>query len=117
MFRWHPRHRGLPEWTFRTILATKAVGLPVFGYPITPAYDAPIRSGRILSQMVERNRLEYHAEFRPPYDVLLGRLGEDLLKHVAVNGGASRPGRPNQAAISHPRHAIQSAIRSQGLAF
>lgn len=55
-------------------------GLPVFGYPITPAYDAPVRSGSILAQMVERNRLEYHAELSPPYDVLLGRLGEDLLQ-------------------------------------
>jgi hypothetical protein len=54
-------------------------GLPVFGYPITPAYDAPVRAGTILSQVIERNRLEYHPELRPPYDVLLGRLGDDLL--------------------------------------
>ena len=54
-------------------------GLPVFGYPITPLYDAPTRDGLVLAQMVERNRLEYHPEHRPPYDLLLGRLGEDLL--------------------------------------
>jgi hypothetical protein len=55
-------------------------GLAVFGYPITPIYDAPTASGPILSQMVERNRLEYHPEHSPPYDVLLGRLGADLLQ-------------------------------------
>lgn len=54
-------------------------GLPVFGFPITPLYDAPTREGLVLAQMVERNRLEYHPDLAPPYDVLLGRLGEDLL--------------------------------------
>jgi uncharacterized protein YkwD len=54
-------------------------GLPVFGFPITPLYDAPTRNGIVLAQMVERNRLEYHPELAPPYDILLGRLGEDLL--------------------------------------
>jgi len=54
-------------------------GLPVFGFPITPLYDAPTREGLVLAQMVERNRLEYHPDLAPPYDILLGRLGEDLL--------------------------------------
>jgi|GEM_PF-1610823 len=53
--------------------------LPVFGFPITPLYDAPTREGLVLAQMVERNRLEYHPDLAPPYDILLGRLGEDLL--------------------------------------
>ena len=54
-------------------------GLPVFGYPITPVFDAPAGAGATLSQMVERNRLEYHPELAPPYDILLGRLGADQL--------------------------------------
>jgi uncharacterized protein YkwD len=54
-------------------------GLPVFGFPTTPVYDAAAAEGTVMTQMVERNRLEYHPELEPPYDVLLGRLGADLL--------------------------------------
>ena len=50
-------------------------GLPVFGYPLEPAHQA----GAVTVQTFERARLEYHPENRPPYTVLLGRLGADAL--------------------------------------
>lgn len=55
-------------------------GLPVFGYPITPATREQTADGTFLTQYFERNRFELHPEQARPYDVLLGRLGDDRLK-------------------------------------
>src|SRR5687767_1654760 len=55
-------------------------GLPVFGYPITPASMQQTAEGTFLTQYFERNRFEWHPENQRPYDVLLGRLGDDRLK-------------------------------------
>ncbi len=56
-------------------------GLQVFGYPITPAAQVLNRdTGQVyLTQWFERNRFELHPKNAPPYDVLLGRLGDDIL--------------------------------------
>lgn len=57
-------------------------GLAVFGFPITPAEHMPSReTGQTyLTQWLERNRFELHPENTAPYDVLLGRLGDDRLQ-------------------------------------
>lgn len=55
-------------------------GLPVFGFPITPQQQEMIEGERYTVQWFERNRLELHPENDPPYDVLLGRLGVDVLE-------------------------------------
>lgn len=55
-------------------------GLPVFGYPISPATMQQTAEGTFLTQYFERNRFELHPETARPYDVLLGRLGDDRLK-------------------------------------
>lgn len=52
-------------------------GLPIFGYPISEEYRDPA-SGLIV-QYFERQRLEYHPENPPPWDVLGGRLGAEVL--------------------------------------
>jgi polysaccharide biosynthesis protein PslG len=54
-------------------------GLPVFGFPTTPQHEELIEGRPYQVQWFERNRLELHPENRPPYDVLLGRLGADRL--------------------------------------
>jgi hypothetical protein len=56
-------------------------GLPVFGYPIGPAQmELNKDTGQTyLTQWFERNRFELHPENGRPYDVLLGRLGNDRL--------------------------------------
>lgn len=56
-------------------------GLPVFGYPITEQATEIIEENPFRVQWFERNRLELHPENEPPYDVLLGRLGADILEH------------------------------------
>ncbi len=63
---------------------TQNGGLPVFGFPITAATDEQNRdTGQTyLTQWFERNRFERHAENQAPYDVLLGRLGDDRLRQL-----------------------------------
>lgn len=55
-------------------------GLPVFGYPITAQRTEIIEGQPLQVQWFERNRLELHPDNAPPYDVLLGRLGVDVLE-------------------------------------
>jgi len=57
-------------------------GLAVFGYPTSPVLDeaaAPDGPTHRV-QYFERARFEYHPELPPPFDVLLGRMGDDRLK-------------------------------------
>ncbi|NJN17829.1 MAG: hypothetical protein HC822_16915 [Oscillochloris sp.] len=55
-------------------------GLPVFGYPIGPQQAVTIEGNVFQAQEFERNRLELHPENARPYDVLLGRLGAEILE-------------------------------------
>ena len=54
----------------------------MFGYPSTPAREEVNRDTgeRHLTQWSERNRLELHLENPDPFTVLLGRVGDDLLR-------------------------------------
>jgi len=56
-------------------------GLPVFGYPISPQFEDRIERETVQVQWFERARLELHPQGLPPYDVLLGRLGVEVLKN------------------------------------
>ena len=62
-------------------------GLAIFGYPIAPARSELNReSGQpYLTQWFERNRFELHPENPAPYNVLLGRLGDDVLRQRGVD--------------------------------
>jgi hypothetical protein len=62
-------------------------GLAVFGYPISAADNERNRdTGQTyFTQWFERNRFELHPENAPPYDVLLGRLGDDRLREQGIN--------------------------------
>ncbi|NJP05739.1 MAG: hypothetical protein HC837_09020 [Chloroflexaceae bacterium] len=54
-------------------------GLRVFGLPLSPQQTETIEGWPVQVQWFERNRLELHPDQPPPYDVLLGRLGNDCL--------------------------------------
>lgn len=66
--------------------------LPVFGLPLTIASDELNRDvgKEYRTQWFERNRFEFHPENSAPYDVLLGRLGDDRLRQLGINW-RSRP--------------------------
>jgi hypothetical protein len=61
--------------------------LPVFGFPITAANDEWNRdTGQsYATQWLERNRFELHSKNTAPYDVLLGRLGDDRLRQQGID--------------------------------
>jgi hypothetical protein len=55
-------------------------GLAQFGYPITEEFHEPdeVRGIAPQVQYFERARFEWHPENRPPYDILLGLLGNTV---------------------------------------
>lgn len=61
-------------------------GLMIFGYPITEE----VTENELTVQYFERARFEYHPENQPPYDVLLGQLGREVL--IKRYGGQLPPG-------------------------
>src|SRR5919197_3147935 len=72
-------------------------GLPVFGLPKSPAHQEQVEGKTYTVQLFERNRFELHTENARPYDVLLGRLGDDLLRRqgrdwTSFAKGSSTPG-------------------------
>lgn len=63
-------------------------GLEVFGFPISEAFDEinPDLGQERLTQYFERERLEFHPENAgTEYEILLGRLGAQILDLVGVN--------------------------------
>jgi hypothetical protein len=61
-----------------------AISLPeaiaLFGLPVSEAQMEYAEDGNMyLTQWFERARFEYHPQNQPPYDVLLGRLGAELV--------------------------------------
>lgn len=54
-------------------------GLDVFGYPISAAVQVQSAEGPLTVQRFERAVLEIHPRNKRPYDVLLARLGVDVL--------------------------------------
>ncbi len=62
-------------------------GLAVFGYPITDAQAEVNRDTgeKYLTQYFERQRFELHIENEAPYDVLMGRLGDDQLRQQGID--------------------------------
>jgi hypothetical protein len=58
-------------------------GLEQFGYPLTEEYNElnPEDNKTYRVQWFERARFEYHPENQPPYNVLLGLLGKQLLNN------------------------------------
>ena len=62
-------------------------GLPAFGYPVSAAQPEVNHDNgtSYLTQYFERQRFELHPEQPRPYDVLLGRLGDDQLRQHGVD--------------------------------
>ena len=74
-------------------------GLPVFGYPTSPAAMRQTAEGMFLGQDFERNRFELHPEKPAPYDVLLGRLGDERLKAQGRDWRSSPKGRQTDECL------------------
>jgi thermitase len=56
-------------------------GLPIFGFPISEEFTEISSDGRpVTVQYFERHRFEWRPENAPPYNVLLSRIGDDILR-------------------------------------
>ena len=69
-------------------------GLPVFGFPISEQRLEQGTEGAFSTQWFERERFEAHPERTPPYDVLLGRLGDELLRRQGRDWQSFPKGQP-----------------------
>jgi glucose/arabinose dehydrogenase len=65
-------------------------GLPVFGFPLGPERQ----EGGYTVQWFERERFELHPENARPYDVLLGRLGDEALRRAGRDWQSEARGQP-----------------------
>jgi probable HAF family extracellular repeat protein len=55
-------------------------GLRQFGLPLTEEFEETLEDGNVYTvQYFERGRFEHHPENAPPYDVLLGQFGRQIL--------------------------------------
>lgn len=84
-------------------------GLPVFGYPVSEQQVETAAEGTYWVQYFERNRLEYHPENQPPYNVLLGRLGDTILKKQGRDWQTFPKGVPGGAGcrfFSETQHSV-----------
>jgi hypothetical protein len=69
--------------------------LALFGMPVSEAQMETSSDGNsYLTQWFERARFEFHPENQPPYDVLLGLLGADLLRQQGPPAPVELPGVP-----------------------
>jgi hypothetical protein len=87
-------------------------GLERFGYPVSEPMQETIEGWSGTVQYFERRRMEHHTEFAgTPYEVLLGRLGADIMqmappelctREVTVNLRASVAALPFRDRIGCP---------------
>ena len=71
-------------------------GLSIFGLPLTEARSEvnPDLQHPYRTQWFERERFEQHFENQPPYDVQLGRLGDEWLKRYGRDWRTFPKGQP-----------------------
>jgi hypothetical protein len=78
---------------------SEAESLALFGLPLSDAHYETLEGGKqYLAQWFERARFEIHPENAPPYDVLLGRLGDEVYNRT----GLLPTPRPTPTATSTP---------------
>jgi Tol biopolymer transport system component len=79
-----------------------AESLALFGLPLTGEFEATLADGTTrIVQWFERARFELHPENDPPYDVLLTRLGAEV-----VGEPQAQPGTPTEPAGGNNRNRI-----------
>lgn len=97
--------------------------LPVFGLPVSEQRQERGSEGVFEVQWFERERFERHPENRAPYDVLLGRLGDEALRRQGRDWRSFPPGEPQPDCLffGATRHSLcepfLSYWRNNGLEF
>jgi hypothetical protein len=95
-------------------------GLSVFGFPISTVMNEVNNDTgkRHRTQWLERNRFEAHPENQVPYDVLLGRLGDERLRQIGRDWQKERrePG-PKTGCLWFPQTSRNVCNQSGSLGF
>jgi glucose/arabinose dehydrogenase len=98
-------------------------GLPIFGLPISEQRNEVGSEGVFSTQWFERERFELHPENVAPYDVLLGRLGDEALRQQGRDWRSFAAGTPRAGCLffEATRHTLcepfLSYWRNNGLEF
>lgn len=74
----------------------KQGGLPVFGFPTSPRQEEIVEGQTVQAQWFERERFEIHAANSAPYDILLGRLGDEALRRQGRDWRTFPKGQPKE---------------------
>ena len=85
--------------------------LPLNGYPLSDEFTETLEDGKPYRvQYFERVRMEYHPEFSPPNDVLLGQFGRRILAEVP--GAPTAPTLPAAGGRHFPQtgHSVSGAF-------
>ena len=97
-------------------------GLAVFGYPVEAAKQEQTPEGTFLVQYFERQRFELHPDNPAPYQVLLGRVNDEVLAREGRNWrefGAAGNAAAGCVAFSETQHTVCGEFlrmwRAQGL--
>jgi hypothetical protein len=77
----------------------KQGGLPIFGYAKSLVHVDVRSKPSYLYIVFERARLESHSENLPPYNVLIGRLGEEHLRYLGRPWQNEPQGKPTQGCL------------------
>jgi enamine deaminase RidA (YjgF/YER057c/UK114 family) len=88
----------------------------VFGYPLTAER---IENNRVV-QYLERVRFEYAPDNAPPYDVLLGRIGAEIMQQEGLNWREMPTGDGPEAGclyFEETDHNICNQLGAQGVGF
>ena len=93
-----------------------AESLALFGLPVSEPQMEPSSDGQMyLTQWFERAKFEYHPENKAPYNVLLGRLGAEVLQaglQAKSNEPQGLPGIPKPNGVC-AQNALPSAEGAQ----
>jgi enamine deaminase RidA (YjgF/YER057c/UK114 family) len=91
-------------------------GLGVFGYPLTAER---VEESRVV-QYLERTRLEYAPSNPPPYDVLLGRIGAEIMEQEGLDWREMPAGDgPEEGCLyfEATNHNVCNQLAAQGVGF
>ena len=91
--------------------------LPVFGYPTSPTAPRQTAEGTFETQSFERNRFELHPETPAPYDVLLGRLGDERLRRLGRDWRTFPKGRQSAECLWFPQTEHSVCDQEPGIGF
>jgi hypothetical protein len=84
-------------------------GVAVFGYPVSTLEEINVITGeRRLTQWFQKTRFEFYPENPPPHDVLLGRVGAELLNAYGRDWWSLPQGHPQDGCMyfEETRHTL-----------